>query len=276
MMRSETLRVLVLVSVGCHPVSGRTCRASLDAQALELALGIPGAQVDVVHVGDPTEPALREYLGMGPAQLTVLGSAEPATDALSQLVPYICQHAPDLVLCGERAEWGEASGMVPYLLAEQLGCPLLPHIVALEAQAGEEATDALKLTQALPRGQRRQLAVAAPAVVTVSSAAPAARQSAFVRARDGEIHCPAVTREITDIARSEADGLAREPASWPQRPAKKRPKPLKVHHGKSAAERMKAAIAVTTRQEGQVLEGGSPQQAAAAILALLRQKGVVK
>ncbi|UTV29516.1 electron transfer flavoprotein subunit beta [Photobacterium atrarenae] len=275
MMRSETLRVLVLVSVGCHPVSGRTCRASLDAQALELALGTPGSQVGVVHVGDPAEPALREYLGMGPVQLTVLSSVEPASDVLSLLVSYIRQHAPDLVLCGERAEWGEASGLVPYLLAEQLGYPLLPHIVALEAQADEE-TDELKLTQALPRGQRRQLAVATPAVLTVSSAAPAARQSAFIRARDGEIHSLALDGEPTAIEGGLKQGSEREAARWPQRQARKRPKPLKVHRGKTAAERMKAAIAVTAQQEGQVLEGVEPEQAAATILALLRQKGLVK
>lgn len=269
-MRSETLRVLVLVSVGCHPVSQRSCRASLDAQALELALALPGAQLDVVHVGDPTAPALREYLGMGPTQLTVLSPAEPASDALSLLVPYIRRHAPDLVLCGERAEWGEASGMVPYVLAEQLGYPLLPHVVALEAPAGE-VTDEMSLTQALPHGQRRQLAVAAPAVVTVSSAAPAARQSAFVRARDGEIQALTLAGETATT-----EGTASEATHWPQRPARLRPKPLKVHRGKSAAERMKAAIAVTAQEEGQVLEGESPEQAAAAILALLRQKGVVK
>jgi len=65
--------IAVLLSVGRHPASGRARRADLDARALELALGLADtARVHAIHAGDPQEPALREYLGMGIGRLTVL------------------------------------------------------------------------------------------------------------------------------------------------------------------------------------------------------------
>lgn len=261
-MLCEPLQIMVLVSVGVHPVSGRPCRASLDAQAVELALQQPGAVVDVVHAGDTEHPALREYLGMGIGQITVLsvpGNAEP----LSMLAQYVNEAEPDLVLCGELAEWGEASGMLPYQLADQLGWALAPNIASLTSIADGR----VELLQALPRGQRRKLLVKQPVVMTINSAAPQARQSAFVKAREGIINMLEPGLELVE----DNDQLL-----WQLQPAKQRPKRLKVITATTAAERMKAAIMAVQCQEGQVLQDSSPQQAAEAILALLHQEGVLK
>ena len=61
--------IAVLLSVGGHPASGRARRAPLDAQALELALRLAEAgqatRIHALHAGNPAEPALRDYLGMG-------------------------------------------------------------------------------------------------------------------------------------------------------------------------------------------------------------------
>ena len=96
------LKVTVLVSVGQHPVSGRSRRADADARAVEMALSIPNAEVSLIHAGDASESALREYLGMGIASLTVL-ALEPGMDALPLLRQHLYQHQPDLILTGVQA-----------------------------------------------------------------------------------------------------------------------------------------------------------------------------
>ena len=56
------IEVVVLLSVGRHPVSLRRRRAPMDARALELALRLPEVSILGLHAGDPEEPALRDYL----------------------------------------------------------------------------------------------------------------------------------------------------------------------------------------------------------------------
>ena len=67
------LDVAILLSIGRHPASGRSRRADLDARALDLALRLgPEVRLHAIHAGDPAEPALADYLGMGLETLTVL------------------------------------------------------------------------------------------------------------------------------------------------------------------------------------------------------------
>jgi electron transfer flavoprotein beta subunit len=63
-MLPSTLNVISLVSVGAHPLSGRPRRAEQDARAVELGLRLAGERLQVLHVGDPQQEALRAYLGM--------------------------------------------------------------------------------------------------------------------------------------------------------------------------------------------------------------------
>ncbi|MCW8328460.1 electron transfer flavoprotein subunit beta [Photobacterium sp. SDRW27] len=269
MMLCEPLQIMVLVSTGMHSLTGRPCRASLDAQAIELALQQSGAVNEVVHAGHADESeqsALRDYLGMGIGQITVLKLPE-LFDPVSALAQYVNEAEPDLVLCGEQAEWGEASGLLPYLLADQLGWAIVPHIAGLAGVADGH----IELLQALPRGQRRKIQVKQPAVVTINGAAPQARQSAFSKARDG------IIKVLESELKSEFEPAAdSELSQWQLQPAKPRPKRLKSITANTAAERMKAAITVTQSQAGKVLQDSSPQQAAEAILALLREEGILK
>ena len=66
------LNIIALVSVGAHPTSGRSRRAEQDARAVELGLRLAGERLQLLHAGDPQEPALRGYLGMGLSEMTVL------------------------------------------------------------------------------------------------------------------------------------------------------------------------------------------------------------
>jgi len=273
MMLCEPLQIMVLVSTGMHSLTGRPCRASLDAQAIELALQQVGALIEVVNAGnagDSEQSALRDYLGMGIGQVTVLKQPE-FSDPVSALAQYVNEAEPDLVLCGEQAEWGEASGLLPYLLADQLGWAIVPHIAGLVGVADGH----IELLQALPRGQRRKLLVKQPVVVTINGAAPQARQSAFLKARDSTINL--LEFEYDSEHESGLELVAdSELPQWQLQPAKQRPKRLKIITAKTAAERMKAAITVTPGQAGKVLQDTSPQQATEAILALLREEGVLK
>ena len=255
-----TIATVALVSIGAHPASGRPRRAEHDARAVELGLQLAGDNLHVLHAGNPHEPALRAYLGMGLSELHVL--EQPAgTDALPALTDYLRESGVQLVLAGSQAETGEGSGMLPYLLAEQLGWPLLVGIAHIESIHNGVAL----VLQALPRGQRRLLKVRLPFMATVDNAAPIGRQSAYGPAMRGEIHAQDV--EVVDDQLSTAATLS---------PAKPRPKRLKVIKAKSGADRMKAATAKAAGGSGRVLSGASAEEGAQAILTLLIEEGVVR
>ncbi|GAA3537745.1 electron transfer flavoprotein subunit beta [Zobellella aerophila] len=257
-MQPDTLNIAVLVSQGQHPVSGRARRAHQDACALELALSLSG-KVSAIHAGDPEQAALRDYLGMGIDGLTVLNQSAD-DDALTVLYPYLTEQQPDILLTGVRAECGEGSGLLPYLLAERMGWPLVTGIAAIESIEHDEAS----LLQALPRGQRRRIKVKLPFVASVESAAAEPRQIAFARARRGNIARLTQATEV-DQARTE----------WTLSAAKPRPKRLKVATAKTAADRFKQATAKAQGGKGQIIRD-DPQAAAKAIFELLVEEGVLR
>ncbi|MGL6161914.1 electron transfer flavoprotein subunit beta [Microbulbifer sp.] len=254
------LNIAVLISIGQHPVSGRARRADQDARAVELGLDLAGDALSLIHAGDAGQPALRQYLGMGLDKLTVLEQA-PEADALPALAQHLADLQPDMVLCGVRAERGEASGLLPYLLAEQLGWPLVPRIAQIQSVDSGRA----QILQALPRGQRRALSVPLHFIATVDSAAADARQYAFGPGRRGQLETRPGAAQI-DVARSE----------WTESPAKPRPKRLNVVKAKSAADRFKAATAKPQGQGGRVLQRESSGEKARAILDLLIAEGVIR
>ena len=252
------LDVAVLLSLGRHPASGRTRHAERDARALQVALSLADvARVHAIHAGDPNDPALRDYLGMGIDHLTVLAFdgdvSKPLTDHLAQLRPAV-------VLAGSHAEWGEASGMLPYLIAQCLGSQVISDAVSITPRG-----DTARVIQALPRGGRRALRVALPVTLTVDRGAPEPGMSAFGPARRGRIEVVAMDPTL---------GTPATPDDWRQQPARVRPRRLPPVVG-SAAERLRS-IQSARAGAGAKLLSADPAQAARAIWQYLVQEGLAE
>jgi electron transfer flavoprotein beta subunit len=137
--------VAVLVSAGRHPASGapRACKG--DAVALAMGRALAGNALRVVHVGDPSEPSLRDYLALGAGTVEVLSGIERG-----RIVPALAAILRDcsLILTGTRAETGPGSGLLPYELSEAMGWPVAPNIIAARMSA-----DGVALRQFSAQGQ---------------------------------------------------------------------------------------------------------------------------
>lgn len=254
--------VAILVSVGRHPASGRARRAPSDARALELAFGLPPGRRDALHAGDPANPALHDYLGMGLERLTVLAMAE-GRDPTDALAARLRGMSPGIILTGNRAEGGEDSGALPYAVAQALGLAIVPDVVAIALDADGLTAE---VVQALARGQRRALRVELPFAATVHPSAPAARPSAFGPARRGRI-------EVLPVD-APPDAFLTACAA---RPWRARPKRLSVGAAGGgsggALDRLRAATEAKAGQ-GRVLVGPSPDEAARAIWDYLQEQGM--
>ncbi|REG81588.1 electron transfer flavoprotein subunit beta [Marinomonas pollencensis] len=254
------LNIVSLVSVGRHPQSGRSRRAEQDGRAVEMGLKLAGQQLSVVHVGNPDEPVLRQYAGMGLSSLTVLKQAD-RFDAVPVLQRYLEQKNIDIVLTGVRSESGESSGMVPYLLAHALGWPVVARVADIVCVEKGEA----QVLLALPRGQRRAVRVALPFIASLDLAAPPARQSAFGVGLRAKIETIESIGEVDQIR-----------VDWQEAEAKPRAKRLKTVKAKTAAERFKAATAKPQGDAGKVLINETTQQKAQAIFDLLLEEKVIR
>lgn len=252
------LDAVVLVSVGRHPASGRARHADLDARALRMALGLaPDARVHAIHAGNPDEPALRSYLGMGIDRLTVLALQGDVSTALAD---HLKQLSPGVVLAGSRSESGEGSGMLPYVIARALDAQVIADAVSITLRG-----DTARVIQALPRGGRRALQVALPLVLTVDRAAPPPRMSAYGPARRGQIGTITVDPSAIE---------ATIPDDWLERPARARPRRLPQVQG-SAAERLRSIQSVRTGS-GMRVVGADAAQAAGAIWQYLLKEGLAE
>lgn len=268
MVDFSTTNVAVLLSIGRHPVSGRARRAATDAQALEMALALRPRRLTAIHAGPAAgSEALRAYLGMGLERLTLLDLPEGA-DPVEPLIAHLRRLAPSLVLAGGRAEDGEGSGMLPYLIARGLDAAIVPDVVRFDhADAADITTDTAHLVQALPRGQRRALTVTGRLVATVHPSAPPARPSAFGPARRGVIE--SVAELVT--AGATADLFLSDCEHRPWRP---KPKLMRVKRGGSALDRLRAATE-NKSGKGQLLVNPTAEAGALAIYDSLVERGML-
>ncbi|NDW04326.1 electron transfer flavoprotein subunit beta [Jiella pacifica] len=242
------MKTVVLLSDARNPVSGRAQLSRLEAQAIGLAAELDESPQGL-HVG-PGEEGVSAGLGHGLCGLDVIEAPE-GEDPLPALAAFLAtslksDEPPALVLCGRRGEGGLDTGLVPYLLAEALGLPILADAVALRPG---EASDTLVVDQAMAKGARRRVTIRLPAIVTVHPLAPPPLPFAFGRMRRGEIR-----RHAADVSEVPVDVDAGE------RPHRARPKLMRT--------------AGTASGGANLHVGPDPEEAARLILAYLEDNGI--
>lgn len=262
--KPTTTRVMTLLSEGRHRGSGRRTLPRREAQAIRLARMLDPDPTGL-HAG-PDCLGVREALGRGLARLTHLEQIA-GTDPVAALAATIAGDNPDLVLAGQRGEGHQDTGLVPYAVANWLGWPIVADAVAITLPGDGTAI----IEVALPRGARRLDTVRLPAVVTVDGRAPPPLPFAYGRARAGRVE----VRQLTGASSVVDPGRERESAIE-ERPYRHRPRATgSGASGASAADRLAAATGSGgTGGAGRLLVDPAPEQAAAAILLFLRQKGV--
>ncbi|MBK5124537.1 electron transfer flavoprotein subunit beta/FixA family protein [Burkholderia sp. R-69980] len=276
------MKIAVLVSVGRHPVSGTARYSRNDAAALTIALSLAkthGATLDVLHAGDPANPALKEYLALGARAvevLEVLATPESQGDAIAPLSKRLRGY--DLVLTGTRAEGAFDSGMLPYRIASALDMPLVGAAVDLTLRDG-----CAEVRQFMPKGLRRRVEVRLPALIAVHPMANTAPRYAYARLREGTIR-PVATEApgrpdagSPDAGSPDAgspDAANPDDLAWTTRPATAKPVRLAAAEKRSGHARMLSATTTESRGGSVVIEGSSVEKAQV-ILAYLREHQLV-
>ncbi len=234
------MRIVVLISSGRHPVSGRPAPVEVELQAIGLARRI-AMHVIGVHAGPETE-LLREHGGYGVDFIHRL-DGPPETDIL---LPIVRALEPDILLAGRRGMGGTDSGVLPYGLAHALGWPIVADATSLDI------TDAgFEIAQYRPRGARRIATLRGPIIATVHPAAPPPPPFTFARSRMVSIN---TVPQIRELPPAPATGIE-------ERPYRKRPRVIPQD------------AAPMTRT---LLRDVTPQAAAEAILDHLARLGFIQ
>lgn len=245
--------ITVLVAPRTHPVSGRPIRSRADATAVALALSLPG-QPRLLCAGAMPDTVARDYLALGATRLDVL-TASANSDLVATLLPALKDTR--WVITGTRGEAEMGSGVLPYALGAALGRPVIADVLAVEPEGA-----AWVVTQALPKGARRRLRVSGPAVLAVSAAAPFALRHSLADAQAGV------------VTRTAVPGLT-VPDAAQRAPRNKRRKLLEAVTRQSGHARMLGAIE-SPSTGGAVLQNGTPQSKAQAVLDYLRTHSIVQ
>jgi len=164
----------------------------------------------------------------------------------------------DLVLTGTRAEGAYDTGMLPYRVAATLGYPLVGSAVDVTVDGGRAA-----VRQFLPKGLRRRVDAALPAVVAVHPLANVEPRYAYARLRAGAIR-PLLT----------ATGADADAAAWKVGAIERKPVKLVAAEKRSGHARMLSATTTESRG-GNVVNEGSSVEKAQVILAYLREHQLI-
>ncbi|MCP5056395.1 MAG: electron transfer flavoprotein subunit beta/FixA family protein [bacterium] len=224
-----------------------------DEQALEAALRLRDAgaecRIGAVSAGPDSTTILKHAAALGVDEIASLPMEEPSPDyhvVAALLAAYVRSSGDaDLVLCGRQAS-DDDQGVVPALICEALGMPLVTNARAIElAPASDEPT--LRITRVTPDGDE-VVEVSCPAVVTVSNELgepryPTAAKKMAARRMKPEI--------IT------AEGLSLSPEALQPRVAAQR------------------QFVPTVSGDCEFLPGETPAALAEALIARLRQESVI-
>lgn len=202
-------KVVILLSIGRNPASGRPRIARAEARAIEMALaGFNKNDVVGLHAASETSPILREYLGLGLLSIIHV-QTRAGEDPFPALIERLREIGPDLVLCGQAAEAGLASGMVAYACADALQSPVIANVLSLT----REGSDFL-VVQGMGKGRHREMRGPSPVVLAVDAVQSSRRVPAMANLRAGRI-------EVFPIVPGTIAGAT---PSLDLRPARVRPK----------------------------------------------------
>lgn len=251
--------ITVLVSTGRHPTSGvpRHCRN--DSLALTIGVDLSqtkAADLEVLHAGNANNPALKDYLALGADQINVIPT-EPDSDIVDSFAERLGD--ADLILAGSRAENGQDSGLLPYLLAEKLNIPIIANALELKQEG-----DKLEVMQFFPKGKRRRVAVTLPAIIAIHPLAAIELRYAYVRQQQGKII--ALTKPAHVAAESHLQ--------WNIAPKLRKPIKLKAPENLTGHERLLAAI-TSKNKGGTVVNDGNCVEKAQVILSYLREHQLI-
>ena len=263
----------VLVSSTKHPISGVPRHHHNDSLALQLGLNLAkkhSASLLVLHAGDANNPALQDYLALGAGQIDVISATDNLVENLAELLKNT-----DLILTGTRAENAMDSGLLPYLLAAKLNLPVVAGALEISLHEDKSHEDTLhknhagknklEVLQFLPKGQRRRIVVALPAVIAVHPLAPVALR--FVHAQRGIGRINILANTLNDISASTI-------TKWISEPARK-PIKLKAQTKQTGHERLMEAISNKVKG-GTVVNDGNNVEKAQVILRYLREHQLTK
>jgi electron transfer flavoprotein alpha/beta subunit len=223
---------------------------------------------------EPTSLALAECLARGIDRAVRVGDerVEDGLTVAACLAQVLRGENPDLIICAQRSD-NSSHGVVPTALADQLGLPMLPNVVAIDVDWAQRKACA---NQMLDRGGRWRWTCFLPAVCAVEREVIAPRYLAahrFARAMS-RTHITTVNANVAEAAAEieRAFGVhtveSRGPARIRPKKAKAPPKQM------SAADRMKflrsgGQMSQASDDDGPRKFAGSPDEAAREILALL-------
>jgi electron transfer flavoprotein beta subunit len=242
--------VVVVLGVDVHPGSGRRVVPRSDVAALEMALDL-GRPLLALHAGDPSDPALKSYLGLGLLTLAVL--EVPGQEHADQaVVEHLRGMQASLILTGVRPG-GTDAGMLPYALSAALGMPMLRQVRAV---VREESGWLIDTTIGL--GRSRNLRCHGPLVATLDAGVPAKRFSTYGAGRQGRI----------DVV-GRAAGTPGHQASVAVQAARPRPVTLEPVRGAHFSTRYQE-LADRPQTVTQIRKGLGAQEVAAQILYLIQ------
>lgn len=251
-----------------------------DESALELALRLRetagrNAPLRVLSVGPArAEAALREALAVGATHALRIwdgsfAESNPPLTARLLAAALRREGLPDLLLCGARSS-DQGSGLVPALLAEELGWPLLTDVTRIEAGRG-----VLRVQRRLERGAREEAEVTLPAVLALEAGLARLRHAGLPGLLAGR-RADIPVRRPAELGLAPADLSAPLPVLSAITPPRPRPRAIFTpDSARPAHERIGQIISAgVTRKSGKVLEG-PPDQMAAAIIDFLQEQGFV-
>ena len=264
-MSDSVKKIAVLVSAGKHPVSShaRYCRS--DSLALQMGLNLAGlnlaGDLKILHAGDAKNLALQDYFALGAAQIDVV----PITGDIVENIAAQLSNS-DLILTGTRAENGEDSGLLPYLLAAKLNLPIVADALEITPRANH-----IEVLQYLPKGQRRRVLVNLPALIVVHPSAAVTLNFIHARQNQGSIVNVPASRSVTKTLQTKISQT--KTSQWRLEKSRKAVK-LIAQSKQTGHERLMAAISSKAKGGAVVIEGNNVEKAQV-ILRYLREHQLI-